>query len=222
MKRAFSALAVLFASALLPVTAAASEAWILNIPIRGNANQETGMVRVNLELNAAPAGSQLVVNGTTLNLGDTLSVAGDSVTYEALTGNNVRITYVPLSNFGADFCAGGAAVEKNIPMRFVGAQDVTAYRMSTYVVAAPLSECSQASKHTGATPASLIPTDDGVAPALTATYKGRNLFDVALVLDKSGSMNDLPPGAGALPNKIDILKSAVQGFVAQWMLIDAP
>jgi hypothetical protein len=223
MKRALVALAVVFLSiSLLPSTAAASEAWILNIPVRGNANQESGMVRTNLELDAAPAGSQLVVNGTTLNLGDTLSVAGDSVTYEALTGNNVRITYVPLSNFGADFCAGGAAVEKNIPMRFVGAQDVTAYRMSTYIVAAPLSECSQASKHTGDTPASLIPTDDGVAPALTATFKGRNLFDVALVLDKSGSMSDFPPGAVSGPKKVDILKTAVQNFVAQWLVLDAP
>src|SRR4051812_29531929 len=211
MKRASVAVAVFvaFASSLLPSVAAASEAWILNIPIRGNANQESGMVRVNLELDAAPAGSQLVVNGTTLNLGDTLTVAGDSVTYEALTGNNVRITYVPLSNFGADFCAGGAAVEKNIPMRFVGAQDVTAYRMSTYIVAAPLSECSQVSKHTGDTPAAILPTDDGVAPALNAVYKGRNMFDVALVLDKSGSMNDLPPGAANGPTKADILRTAV-------------
>jgi hypothetical protein len=224
MKRALVALGVLIASALLPSTAAASEAWILNIPIRGIPNQESGMVRATLELSAAPAGSQLVVNGsTTLNLGDSANVgSGDTVTYEALAGNNVRITYVPKSNFGADFCAGAAATEKNVDMRFVGAQDVTAYRMSTYVVAAPMSECSQVSKHTGDTPASLIPNDDGVAPALTATYKGRNMFDVALVLDKSGSMNDLPPGALNGPKKIDILKSAVQNFVGQWQLLDAP
>jgi hypothetical protein len=224
MKRASVALAVLvaFAFALLPSTAAASEAWILNIGIRGVPNQESGKVRINLELSAAPAGSQLVVGSTTLNLGDTATVAGDSVTYEALTGNNVRITYVPKSNFGADFCAGAGANEKNIAMRFAGAQDVVAYRMSTYVVAAPNAECSQATKHTGDTPASLIPTDDGVAPALDAIYKGRNNFDVALVLDKSGSMNDLPPGASSGAKKIDILKSAVQNFVGQWELLDAP
>jgi len=223
MNRAVAiAVLIVLASLLLPSPAAASEAWILNIPIRGIPNQESGMVRVTLELSAAPAGSQLVVNGSALNLGNTINVAGDSVTYEALTGNNVRITYVPLSNFGADFCAGAGASDKNIPMRFVGAQDVTAYRMSTYVVAAPMSECSQVSKHTGDTPASLIPTDDGVAPALTATYKGRNMFDVALVLDKSGSMNDFPPGALNGPKKIEILKSAVQNFVGQWELLDAP
>jgi len=45
------------------------------------------------------------------------------------------------------------------------------------------------------TMSALLPNDDGVAPALTATYKGRNTFDVALVLDKSGSMQDFPPGA---------------------------
>src|SRR6266576_1889462 len=171
MKRPIVALSVLFAlaAALQPFTAAASEAWILNIPVRGIPNQESGMVRATLELNAAPAGSQLVVNGsTTLNLGDTKNVGGDSVTYEALTGNNVRITYVPKSNFGVDFCDGTFAIEKQIPMRFVGAQDVVAYRMSTYIVAAPMSECSQVSKHTGDTPANLFPNDDGVAPALTA------------------------------------------------------
>jgi hypothetical protein len=224
MKRPIVALSVLFAlaAALQPSTAAASEAWVLNIPVRGNANQESGMVRATLELNAAPAGAQLVVGSTTLNLGQTLTVAGDSVTFEALTGNNVRITYVPKSNFGADFCAGGAAQEKNILMRFVGAQDITAYRMSTYIVAAPMAECSQVSKHTGDSPANLFPNDDGVAPALDAIYKGRNMFDVALVLDKSGSMNDLPPGALNGPKKIDILKSAVQNFVGQWELLDSP
>ncbi|MEA2240144.1 MAG: hypothetical protein QOC81_4868 [Thermoanaerobaculia bacterium] len=224
MKRPIVALAVLFAlaAALQPSIASASEAWVLNIPVRGIPNQESGMVRATLELSAAPAGAQLVVGSTTLNLGQTLVVAGDSVTFEALTGNNVRITYVPLSNFGADFCAGGGAQDKNILMRFVGAQDVVAYRMSTYIVAAPMAECSQVSKHTGDTPASLIPNDDGVAPALDAIYKGRNMFDVALVLDKSGSMNDLPPGALNGPKKIDILKSAVQNFVGQWELLDAP
>jgi len=224
MKRASIALAVLVvAFAMLPSTAAASEAWILNIPVRGIPNQESGLVRVNLELDSAPAGSQLVVDGTTVNLGASANLpSGDTVTYEALTGNNVRISYVPKSNFGADFCAGGSAIDKNINMRFVGGQDITAYRMSTYIVAAPMAECSQVSKHTGDTPASLLPNDDGVAPALDAIYKGRNTFDVALVLDKSGSMNDLPPGSLNGPKKIDILKTAVQNFVGQWELLDAP
>ena len=88
---------ILIMLALLALPCFASEAFTLDIPIRGNANQETGEVRVTLTLNAAPAGSQLVVNGTTLNLGDTQTVAGDSVSYVAATGNDVRITYRPLS-----------------------------------------------------------------------------------------------------------------------------
>jgi hypothetical protein len=228
MKRTTAAvvmfLCVLFA--LHSVPASASESFTLNIPLRFNAQQETGEVRITLTLNAAPAGSQLVVNGNvTLNLGDTQTVAGDSVSYTTAGGNDVRITYKPLSNFSGDFCTGAGATEKNVPMRFAGAQDVTDYRISTYIVAAPSIDCSLAYKHTGDTPATLIPVDDGVAPALTATNRGRHPIDLVLVLDKSGSMADLPPGTGAgpdQPSKATILKSAMNTFVNQWLQIDQP
>jgi hypothetical protein len=222
MKRCSAALAMVlsltFAGSIL-----ASESFVLDIPVRGNSQQETGEVRIVLTLSAAPAGSQVVFNGsTTLNLGQTAAVGADSATYEVVSGNVVRITYRPLSNFAGDFCSAPAAVEKNIPIRFVGAQDVVDYRLSTYIVAAPNAECSQVSKHTGDTPATITPTADGVAPALNAVFKGRNDFDVVLVLDKSGSMADNPPGTNVPPTKADILKSAVQGFVSQWEQIDAP
>src|SRR4051794_35435851 len=206
-----------------PVAAFASESFTLDIPTRGNPQQETGEVRITLTLNAAPAGSQLVVNSNvTLNLGDTKPVGSDSVTFATAGGNDVRITYKPLSNFSSDFCSGTFAVEKQIPMRFVGAQDVTDYRISSYIVASPQVECSAVSKHTGDTPANLILVDDAVAPVLTATNKGRHPFDVAIVLDKSGSMNDLPPGAQSGANKASILKSAITNFVAEWQQMDQP
>jgi len=214
----FAVLCVLFA-----VSVFASESFTLDIPIRGNPQQETGEVRLTLTLNAAPAGSQLVVNGNvTLDLGQTKQAGGDSVTYETASGNDVRITYKPKSNFGADFCSGTFAVEKQIPMRFVGPQDVTDYRISSYIVASPMVDCSAVSKHTGDTPANLILVDDGVAPVLTATNKGRHPFDVGIVLDKSGSMNDLPPGANTGANKASILKSAITNFVAEWQQMDQP
>ena len=220
MKRTFAALVVCLGFAL---SAFASESWLLDIPVRGIPNQETGKVRLVMGLNAAPAGSQLVVNGTTtLNLNSSAMVNGDSVAFNAGNGNEVEILYQPLSNFGADFCAGGGAIEKQIPMRFVGAQDITDYRITSYIVAAPMAECSQVSKHTGDTPANVQIVGDGVAPPLAATFKGRNTFDVVIVLDKSGSMADLPPGAISGPVKADILKSAVQGFVSQWEMVDAP
>jgi len=204
----------------------ASESFVLDIPVRMNANQETGKVLITLTLDSAPAGSQLVVNGTTtLNLGQTQTVAGDSVAFETGSGNEVKITVLPLSNFGADLCAGGGAVEKNIPLRFTGAQDITDYRISTYIVAAPAAECSQASKRTGDTPATILLTGDGVAPPLSATFRGRHPFDVVLVLDKSGSMADVPPGAipgPTNPSKADILISALTTFVAQWEQMDQP
>src|SRR4051812_1562586 len=92
---------------LFAVSVFASESFTLDIPTRGNPQQETGEVRLTLTLNAAPAGSQLVVNGNvTLDLGQTKQTGGDSVTYETASGNDVRITYRPKSNFGADFCSG--------------------------------------------------------------------------------------------------------------------
>lgn len=208
---------------LLALPSFASESFQLTIPTRGNPQQETGEVRVTMTLSAAAAGSQLVVNGsTTLNLGNTVMVNGDSVTYAATTGNDVRITYRPLSNFSGDFCQGFAAIQKDVPMRFVGAQDVLSYRMTTYIVASPMVECSQATKHTGDTPAFLTPVDDGVAPALVADFLGRNTFDVVLVLDKSGSMADLPPGANTGSTKAEILKAAVDAFIGTWRQTDAP
>jgi hypothetical protein len=207
--------------ALQSVPANASESFTLNIPLRFNPQQETGEVRITLTLDAAPAGSQLVVNGNvTLNLGDTQTIAGDSVSYVTAGGNDVRITYKPLSNFNGDFCSAAGATEKNVPMRFVGAQDVTLYRITSYVVASPQVECSAVSKHTGDTPANLIPVDDGVAPALNAIYSSRHPFDLILVLDKSGSMTDLPPGAISGANKAAILKSAVNTFVSEWREMD--
>ncbi|HEY6138012.1 MAG TPA: VWA domain-containing protein [Thermoanaerobaculia bacterium] len=208
---------------LFAASAFASESWILDVPLRGIANQETGEVRMLMDLSAAPAGAQLVVNGTTtINLGSSAMVNGDSVAFSAGSGNQVVIDYKPLSNFGADFCAGGAAAEKQIPMRFAGAQDIVSWRMSSYAVAAPNAECSQVSRHVGDAPAFIQAVGDGVAPALSGTFKGRTPYDVILVLDKSGSMADLPPGSNAGPVKADILKSAVQGFVSQWEQIDAP
>ncbi len=221
MKRRVSLLPVVLSLALA-APLIADEAWLLDIPIRGNAQQETGEVRMFLDLSASPNGSQIVINGsTTLTLGQTAAVGADSATYELVSGNTVRVIYKPLSNFSGDFCQGGAAVEKQVPMRFVGAQDVVSYRVSTYIVAAPNAECSQVSKHTGDTPATITPQADGVAPALNAVFKGRNDFDVVLVLDKSGSMADNPPGSAVPPSKADILKSAVQGFVSQWEQVDA-
>jgi hypothetical protein len=223
MKRTTAAVVMFLCAvfALQSVPASASESFTLNIPLRFNPQQETGEVRITLTLNAAPAGSQLVVNGNvTLNLGDTQTIAGDSVSYTTAGGNDVRIIYKPLSNFSGDFCSAAAATEKNVPMRFAGAQDVTLYRISSYVVASPLVECSAVSKHTGDTPANLISVDDGVAPALVAIYSARHPFDLMLVLDKSGSMADLPPDATSGATKAAILKSAVNTFVSQWREMD--
>ena len=67
--------------------ALASEAFTLTIPTRFNAQQETGKVKITFTLNAAPAGAQLLVDGTTVNLGGNANLpSGDTVSFEALPG----------------------------------------------------------------------------------------------------------------------------------------
>lgn len=209
---------------VLAIQARADESFVLSIPQRFDASQEIGEVRVVLALNAASAGAQLVVAGsTTIALGATQTVAGDSVAFESVAGNRVMIRYRPLSNFAGDFCAGAGAVGKDVPLRFVGAQDVIEYRMSSFVVAAPQVECSEPSRRIADLPATIVETADGVAPALTAVNRQRLPLDVILVLDKSGSMSGPPPDAPAsMTTKAQILKSAVNAFVANWRQIDAP
>lgn len=217
MKRIAVALGLVLSAAAL----SADEAFLLNIPLRFNASQETGEVRVTLTLAGPPAGSQLVVSGTTVSLGATQTIGGDSVSFTAGAGSSARIVYQPLSNFAGDFCAGAGAVEKNIPMRFVG-PDITKYNINSYLAAAPSVECSKASKRTNDMPATLVPNDDGVAPALVADNGGRHPLDVVIVLDRSGSMSELPPGADAGATKAEILRSAMKTFVATWSEMDVP
>ncbi|HEX7833039.1 MAG TPA: vWA domain-containing protein, partial [Thermoanaerobaculia bacterium] len=224
MKRAIT-IAVLAICAMLPPAAMASESFTLTIPQRFDPSQETGEVRILLSLSAAPAGSQLVIdNATTINLGATQTVAGDSISFESAPSNRVLIRYRPLSNFSGDFCSGAGAVEKNVVLRFSGAQDVVDYRISSYVVGAPAAECSQVSRRIADLPGIVTPGADAVAPALDATYMGRLPLDVMLVLDKSGSIAELPPGVSpaSMTTKAMILKSAASAFVANWMMIDAP
>jgi hypothetical protein len=87
-------------------------------------------------------------------------VAGDSVSFAAANGNHVLITYSPRSNFGADFCAGGSAVAKNIPMRFTGPQDVVDFAMSSFVVGAPAAECSKVSRRVADLAATIVSAAD--------------------------------------------------------------
>ena len=120
MKRTTAAVGMFLCAvfALPSVPADASESFTLNIPLRGNPQQETGEVRITLTLNASPAGSQLVVNGNaTLNLGDTQTVAGDSVSYATAGGNDVRITHTPMRTFTGVFSSHAGATEYDLAVR---------------------------------------------------------------------------------------------------------
>src|SRR4029078_2816783 len=104
--RKVSALAL----SLFAASAFASESWILDVPLRGIANQETGEVLMIWDLSPAHAGAQLVVNGaTTINLGSSAMVNGDSVAFSAGSGNQVVIDYKPRAKFCDHSCAGAPA-----------------------------------------------------------------------------------------------------------------
>src|SRR5881628_17314 len=135
-------LSILFLHAAVPLLA--DEAFKIHVKQRGIANQEVGQVRVLLELAAAPAGATLKVAGQVLALDDPLkNIGGDLFRLTSATGNAVAVIYIPRSNFGADFCTGAGAVEKNVLVDF-GPQDIVAYRIASYVVGAPSAECSKA------------------------------------------------------------------------------
>lgn len=208
-------------------SAAASESFLLNVPLGEDLTRVTSEVRVILGLSAPPAGAQLVVNGTTtVNVGQTVTINGDQLIFEAGTGNTAKITFRPLSNFPTpnNFCVVdiNTVTPKELQLRFNGTQDIVDYRLSSYVVGAPGVECSKPFKRVADFPALISAFDDGVAPPLSATFKGRLPFDLVLVLDKSGSMNELPPGAVDGANKAAILKSALNAFIVQWRQLDAP
>lgn len=209
---------VCFASAV-----SASESFQLTIPFRESSPHQVGEVRITLALDAPPAGAQLVVaEATTIDLGQTATVDGDSITFEEGAGNLVRITYKPLSKFNpGDFCVSPNAASTEVMMRFSGTQDVVAYRMSSYSVGSAV-ECSKVFKRVGDFPAAIFGIPDAVAPALDAAFLSRHFLDVVLVLDRSGSMNELPPGVASGASKAAILKSALAAFIAQWQEIDAP
>jgi von Willebrand factor type A domain len=208
-------------------SAAASESFILGVPVGEDLTRLTSEVRVILTLSAPAAGSSLVVNGaTTVTLGQTVTISGDTLTYEAAGANSARITFRPVSNFPMpnNFCFvdPNNVTPKELQIRFNGSQDVVSYRISSYTVGAPGVECSKPFKRVADFPASIAPVDDGVAPPLSATFQGRLPLDVVLVLDKSGSMSELPPGAEGGANKAAILKSALSAFIVQWRQLDAP
>lgn len=212
----------------LALQAAASESFLLTIPLREDPSRLTAEVRVTLNLSAPPAGAQLVVGETTtINLGQTTTINGDPITFEAGTGNQARIIYRVRSNFASptNFCVpASATAPQEVQMRFAGAQDIVDYRISSYAVGSPEFECSKPFKRVGDYPAFLVPFADATTPELTATNRGRDELDVILVLDKSGSMSGLPPEAeeGATASKAAILRSAMTTFVAQWKELDAP
>ncbi len=220
MKRFAVSLVILvcFASAL-----SASESFELTIPIRESSPHQIGEVRITFALDAPPAGAQLVVaETTTINLGQTATVNGDSVTFEAGAGNSAKITYKPLSKFNpGNFCLSPNAGVTQVMMRFSGPQDVVEYRMSSYSVGSEV-ECSKVFKRVGDFPATILGIADAVAPELSAIFRSRHFLDVVLVLDRSGSMNELPPGIASGASKAAILKSALAAFIAQWQQIDAP
>jgi hypothetical protein len=213
----------------LPLVAGAEN---FNLQINKRApNRPVGRVKLTLELTGAPTpGVTSVAIGGGMPVlmpmsGSTpgTTAASDLFTFGPGPGNSVVIDYMPLSNFAApsNLCvlAVGKDGSQTVAINYSG-PSITAYRLNAYTTASDFI-CGSAFKRvkSAAMPNPFAATIDlgGV------TNKGRHTIDLLLVLDHSGSMSDVAPGAPpASSSKWEILRDSITSLVNRWTILDAP
>ncbi|HYI13091.1 MAG TPA: outer membrane beta-barrel protein [Thermoanaerobaculia bacterium] len=218
---------LLFLAVIATALAGAAYGDVLDFRIR--LNNHIGMpaarVLVTFELSGAPAGSTLSIEGGPASgLPAVMLDGGDQTTAVIPAGaNQVRIEFLANSQFNAgSYCTlkGGATGSKDVDMTLTtpAGVAVNAYRVNTYMVASTL-DCGTPRRRLAANEATITKPDN---TPLTIDDKGRHPVDVILVLDESGSMSLLPPGAVGGDTRWQILEKAVTAFVNRWEVIDAP
>jgi opacity protein-like surface antigen len=206
---------------LTPTASLGDASFTVQIPFRGANIVPAVDVKIVLDLNAVPNGSTTlsVDGGTPINLGGVAVSSGDLISMTQIgASQKVSILIFPKSLWsgGADRCTASGA-SRNLNLSFVG-PTILAYRMNTHTVGKTQSSdtgpCDKGFRR--------VKTNAATTTLPSNLFKGRLPLDIILVLDKSGSMSSLPPGApgGFTDSKWKILNDAVTEFVNFWTQAD--
>ena len=244
MKRTTNSASVPFAAIAvalwLPVIAMGDSTFNLQINKRAP-NRPVARVKLTLELSLAPTAGVTSVSiggGTAVTMpavgtNSGVTAAGDFLTFGKGTGNSVVIDYTPLSNYAApsnlcvlkvgsicDSAGDGSADDpcdgsQTRSIAFTG-PTINAYRLNAYTSASDFT-CGSAFKRVTSAAA---PTPFAATVDLSATNKGRHTLDLLLVLDRSGSMDDIP--AGGTLSRWNLLRNSITTLIDRWDVIEAP
>ncbi len=194
------------------------------IHVNPHAGLPAARVLFTLELSAAAGASTLSSGGSStavpgvIVLGNTDQITAVAPTVAMGDPNRIDIEYLPnsiLANNCTLKMGQTGAVDVTMTLTTPGGVSITAYRINTYTSPSS-SPCTDPRRRISANEAT-------VSFSTTAlTNKGRHPLDVILVLDESGSMASVPPGAMGGPSRWSILASAVNAFVNKWEVADAP
>jgi hypothetical protein len=211
MASRWSLFAVLCALLLLPPATAGAQ-YSFQTPMTPAGGQAVVRVKAMLELGGAvPGGSTITFGATPVGVpGNEVLPNGDNAVV-SIDGNAVVIEYWLYSLLSDDTnnCSwdpmDGTKNSRTVTFTpsFAG---ITGYRLTGYS-ALSKDQCTCARRRVKSV---------GWAAAPTGTNNGRFPMDIALVLDRSGSMSDATPGDSEPSSKWQALQDSIEQFVDFW------